>query len=125
MSGEMPPKGSKRPRSEENLDGTEANAVKKASKYVGVSYDKRAGKWQAGIMIEGKRKHLGTFQDDMEAAKKYDETAVLHKKPLNFPGKDQEQATKEAAKGTGTRYGKGKSSKPKDPEVPVDVPSID
>ena len=87
-------KGTKRPRSVV-FDGGE----KKFSSYCGVSFDKRAGKWQAGIMIQGKRSHLGSFHSDEEAARAYDETAALHGKPMNFPLLEgQEQAVKPAAR---------------------------
>lgn len=39
-----------------------------SSKYRGVSWDKAAGKWVAGIGINGKRKYLGYFTDEHEAA---------------------------------------------------------
>ena len=39
-----------------------------SSQYRGVSWDKAAGKWVAGIGIDGKRKYLGYFDDEDEAA---------------------------------------------------------
>jgi len=72
---------------------------KTVSAYCGVSFIKRLGKWQAGIMIQGKRSHLGSFHSDEEAARAYDETAALHGKPMNFPLLEgQEQAVKPAAR---------------------------
>jgi AP2 domain len=45
------------------------------SKYKGVSWHKRAGKWEAGIGIAGKRKHLGVFASEVDAALAYDRAA--------------------------------------------------
>jgi len=41
------------------------------SKYVGVSWHKATKKWQSKIQINGKRKHLGHFHSEEEAAKYY------------------------------------------------------
>ena len=65
------------------------------SKFVGVSWYKRDKKWIVQIMIDGKLKHLGSFDDEKEAACKYDEQAALLNKPVNFPQHEgQEQAAK-------------------------------
>ena len=55
------------------------------SKFVGVTWNKQMKKWQAAIRIVGKKKHLGYFDDEKEAACKYDEQAALLNKPVNFP----------------------------------------
>jgi hypothetical protein len=49
---------------------------KKSSKYTGVSWDKNKKKWQAYITIEGKRKHLGLFENEYDAH-------LVYKKALN------------------------------------------
>ncbi|MCX5632542.1 MAG: AP2/ERF family transcription factor [Phycisphaerae bacterium] len=46
-----------------------------SSKYKGVCRDKKCGKWRAGISYQGKHIHLGMFDDEIEAAKAYDEAA--------------------------------------------------
>lgn len=46
-----------------------------SSKYKGVSWHKNNKKWHAGININGRRKHLGSFDDEIQAAKAYDEVA--------------------------------------------------
>lgn len=46
------------------------------SKYKGVSWHSKARKWYAHIMISHKRKHLGSFDSEIEAAKAYDAAAV-------------------------------------------------
>ena len=48
------------------------------SKFKGVSWDTRAGKWRACIHIGGKHKHLGYFTDETQAAGAYDSEAKQH-----------------------------------------------
>ena len=67
----------------------------KKSQYVGVSWKKSYRKWQANIKIDGKRKSLGSYHDENEAARMYDKQAALLNKPMNFPQHEgQEQAVK-------------------------------
>ena len=47
-----------------------------ASKYKGVAFSKKLGKWQAQIWFGGRQRHLGMFEDQKEAAKRYNEEAV-------------------------------------------------
>jgi hypothetical protein len=59
-----------------------------SSRYKGVSWYKRDSGWYAQIKTEGKRKHLGRFQSDIEAALAYDDAARLifgEYAALNFP----------------------------------------
>ena len=44
----------------------------KTSRYKGVCFYKRDGKWQAYIKLNGKRYHLGYFNNEVDAAKAYD-----------------------------------------------------
>ncbi len=46
------------------------------SKYYGVCFHKKANKWNAQIQIEGKRKNLGFFTDEKEAAKAFNIAAA-------------------------------------------------
>jgi len=52
-----------------------------SSSYVGVSRHKHARKWEAYIKINGKRKHLGYFTDELEAAISY---AVAYVELTNY-----------------------------------------
>ena len=71
------------------------------SKYVGVTWNKHHKKWHARIKIDGKIKTLGYYHNDKDAARIYDEQAILLGKPVNFPlHEGMEQAVKRAPKGS-------------------------
>ncbi len=53
------------------------------SKYKGVTWNKMCNKWMVRIMIKGKRKLLGYYDDEIEAAKSYDNYC----KSINFKEK--------------------------------------
>lgn len=48
------------------------------SKYKGVSWEKRINKWFAQIRINGKTKFLGYFDNEIDAAKKFNQEAKKH-----------------------------------------------
>ena len=48
----------------------------KSSKYKGVCFSKERDKWRARIMLSGRRKHLGYFANEKEAAFAYNEAAI-------------------------------------------------
>jgi hypothetical protein len=60
------------------------------SRFKGVFWDARSGKWVAAISCRGKKIHLGRFDNEVEAAQAYDRMAIrlfsefAH---LNFPQK--------------------------------------
>lgn len=61
-----------------------------SSKYKGVYFDtQNARTWRARIARDGKRRHLGSFRSEVEAAKAYDAAAKElfgEFAWLNFPG---------------------------------------
>ena len=47
-------------------DRSKVPNVNRPSKYVGVSWSKQMKKWEAKIMIDGKRKFLGLYHDEKD-----------------------------------------------------------
>ena len=52
-------------------ENTNRKHIKSSSKYVGVSWNKKNRKWMSNIVINGKKKYLGLFTDEKEAAQAY------------------------------------------------------
>ncbi len=52
--------------------------------YRGVVWNKGAGKWRAQITVDKKHEHLGSFEDEAEAARAYDARARAVGYPPNF-----------------------------------------
>lgn len=60
----------------ENRQNT--SKVRGTSKYIGVYYHKKRGKWCASIQNEGKNKHIGYYDNEIDAAKAYNAMATLY-----------------------------------------------
>lgn len=59
-----------------------------SSHYLGVSFDKSRGKWAAELTTRYKKRHIGRYADEEEAARAYDKVALETHGPyarLNFP----------------------------------------
>ncbi len=57
------------------------NCVKRknaTARYKGITWHKAANKWAAQIQINGKKTHLGCFDDEKDAARAYNEAAIRH-----------------------------------------------
>jgi len=55
-----------------------SKSVNKSSKYKGVNFDSKSGKWRARIKVEYKETHLGFFVEEKQAAMAYDKAALQY-----------------------------------------------
>jgi len=73
---------------EENAHNKGKTRTKTSSKFIGVYFDKKKKRWIVRIMYNYRRIYIGTFKDEIEAAKAHDEAARKYHKEfarLNFP----------------------------------------
>jgi hypothetical protein len=49
-----------------------------SSTYKGVCWEKQAQKWRANIRLDGKTKHLGRFENEVQAAVAYNDAAIQY-----------------------------------------------
>jgi len=52
--------------------------INTSSRYRGVCYNKQTRKWRTTILVNRKRKHLGYFKHEIDAARAYDQAAKLY-----------------------------------------------
>lgn len=77
-----------RPATQTQNNGNAPRYRNNTSGYKGVYFVARRGNWAAQIAVSGRRFHLGTFADPVQAAKAYDDAAVRYFGEfarLNFP----------------------------------------
>ena len=87
------------------MDRSTLPNINRRSEFIGVSWHSRHKKWQANITISYITKNLGLYLDEEEAARMYDEQAILLGRSVNFPlHEGMEQAVKPAPKKCGKRY---------------------
>jgi hypothetical protein len=90
----------------------------RTSSYRGVCWAKSKKKWQANIMVDGKKKYLGRFVDKDDAGRAYDAAVRKHYpderphgwKRFNFPSADGEEGSADGGDYTGSARGGASNS---------------
>ena len=77
---------------------------KRSSIYNGVSWNRNKNNWKVRIRVDGIIVNLGSFTDEKDAARKYDEFAALVGKPLNFPVDIQAENVNDMSKMKGVTW---------------------
>ena len=81
-SGDLPAAHLGDDEEQEELDEGDAPADDgpsdaKSSKFRGVSWHKKSGRWRATIKLQGQKLQVGAFKDEEEAARAFDAAAVM------------------------------------------------
>lgn len=79
------------------LPATETDGGRRSSRFCGVYWHKQRNKWAAKIMHGGRRRYLGCFIDEVDAALAYDRekrTLLGPEAKLNFPSRSERKVAK-------------------------------
>ena len=60
-----------------NRENTNKKHIKSISNFVGVTLNRKNKTWVARILINGHRKHLGTFKNEIDASNAYQKELIL------------------------------------------------
>merc|ERR1712023_217418 len=88
-----PPLGSTRISAKKRTlspDQLSTGKKRKSSSFIGVSRRKKTGYWTARISMSGQEKLLGKFDNEVDAARAYDDAVIMNKlgRKTNFPRND-------------------------------------
>ena len=64
---------------ENSYNRTKSSSKYNSSVYIGVSFDTHSGKWKASININGKRKTIGRYTNEIDAAMAYNEAIIKYR----------------------------------------------
>ena len=79
-------------------------ATNPSSQFKGVTWKKLNKKWEAQIKIDGKKSHVGLYDDEEAAARAYDEVAAKQGRPVNFPVAEGGSRAMKGAYGGSSQY---------------------